>query len=360
MNDTMARGSYRYKNMNNKKKKRNKQDKSRFLKIVFRQFVISLLIFIAASGIRNINSPVTSFLDDKIKYALAQNVEINDIFNKINSLTDMIKNKANDYETQSKDSQSKNQQNQDTKNQDTKSKEDQAVPSYSNSNNAEDSSVPASAPLYDQNMDEGKIDYGGTIEDEINTNDSNTDNSNNTDETIKNSGESVEKDADKKDAPNENSKTENNTDTNQNTKSNSSNKVNSLNKSSFILPAIGPLGSGFGERVHPINGSMEMHKGVDIKANSGEPIKAALGGTVLEAGPNSTFGNLVKIDHQNGFITLYAHCSVIIVKKGQSVKKGDTIAKVGSTGSSTGPHLHFEIWKNEKPVNPLDYITLKK
>jgi murein DD-endopeptidase MepM/ murein hydrolase activator NlpD len=83
-----------------------------------------------------------------------------------------------------------------------------------------------------------------------------------------------------------------------------------------------------------------------------------MAGKVIEAGPCSTFGNLVKIDHQNGYITLYAHCSVVIAKVGNMVKQGDVIAKVGSTGSSTGPHLHFEIWKDNKPVDPLGYVKI--
>lgn len=124
----------------------------------------------------------------------------------------------------------------------------------------------------------------------------------------------------------------------------------------FIIPVGGVIGSFFGERIHPIKGNTEFHKGIDIEAQTGTAIKAAYDGEVIEAGEDDTYGKFIKIKHDERFASLYAHCSSLNKKKGEKVKKGDIIAKVGSTGLSQGPHLHFEILKDEEAVNPLDYI----
>ena len=81
-------------------------------------------------------------------------------------------------------------------------------------------------------------------------------------------------------------------------------------------------------------------------------------GEVTESGESVSYGNYTRIKHDNGYETLYAHCSEILVKKGQEVMQGSTIAKVGNTGASVGVHLHFELWKNGKPINPLDYMDV--
>lgn len=98
------------------------------------------------------------------------------------------------------------------------------------------------------------------------------------------------------------------------------------------------------------------HLGVDLAMPSGTPISAADGGTVIFTGYSGSYGNLVKLDHGNGIITYYAHCSEITTDQGQTVKKGETIAKVGSTGNSTGPHLHFEVRINGENVDPMTYL----
>jgi len=119
------------------------------------------------------------------------------------------------------------------------------------------------------------------------------------------------------------------------------------------LPSSQHIGSYFGMRVHPILKVKKMHTGVDIGGTKGKEIVAAADGTVILSGYSSGYGYRVVIDHGGGISTLYAHCSKLLVDVGDEVKRGDTIALVGSTGLSTGPHLHFEVRENGNPVDPL-------
>lgn len=122
----------------------------------------------------------------------------------------------------------------------------------------------------------------------------------------------------------------------------------------------GFVGSGFGMRTDPFTGQLAMHAGVDFAAPTGTPIFAAAGGVVATAEANPVYGNSVQIDHGNGLSTLYAHASKLVVKTGDIVKRGQKIAEVGSTGRSTGPHLHFEVHVNGVPQNPSKFLLAQK
>lgn len=124
----------------------------------------------------------------------------------------------------------------------------------------------------------------------------------------------------------------------------------------FKYPVNAPITSYFGPRVHPIYHSTRMHAGLDLGAGCGTPIRAAGPGTVIKAGPYGGYGNATVIDHGGGIATLYGHQSKILVSVGDEVAQGDTIGNVGSTGASTGCHLHFEVRVGGDPVNPLAYL----
>ncbi len=121
-------------------------------------------------------------------------------------------------------------------------------------------------------------------------------------------------------------------------------------------PVPGGISSGFGPRIHPMYGYSLMHNGVDMNGGMGQEIVAAAAGTVLLAGVKGGYGNSIMIDHGGGMVTLYAHQSRFAVSNGQKVNAGQVIGYIGSTGVSTGPHLHFEVRINGNPVNPVKYF----
>ncbi len=126
--------------------------------------------------------------------------------------------------------------------------------------------------------------------------------------------------------------------------------------SSFRWPTSGPVTSGFGMRWHPIFGGYRMHNGIDIGAPYGQKIVAAQSGTVIFTGWKGGYGRTLMISHGGGITTLYAHTSAIYVSEGQKVEKRQKVAAVGSTGYSTGPHLHFEVRVNGEPQNPMNWF----
>jgi len=123
----------------------------------------------------------------------------------------------------------------------------------------------------------------------------------------------------------------------------------------FPIPG-GKAGSGFGLRMHPILGYPKLHEGMDIPAKTGLPIFAAEAGTVIYAGERGGYGLMVEIDHGDHFVTRYGHMSRIMTTKGATVIRGQTIGLVGSTGLSTGPHLHFETRVRGVPMDPALYL----
>lgn len=132
-----------------------------------------------------------------------------------------------------------------------------------------------------------------------------------------------------------------------------------LNPGEFFLvawPSSGEVVSGFGPRLHPIFGVWRNHNGIDLDGDTGDPVRAALVGEVIIAGWRNGFGNTVVLNHFDGYTTLYAHLSKISVSVGEEVDHGERIGSVGSTGWSTGPHLHFEIRVNGKAVDPMPYM----
>lgn len=138
-------------------------------------------------------------------------------------------------------------------------------------------------------------------------------------------------------------------------------KAKKLNAYLSALPTYWPcdsqeMASGFGRRLHPIYKRYITHEGVDLGSVKGSTIYAAAEGKVVTAGWNGGYGKCVVIDHGNGYKTLYGHLNAFDVKVGQWVKKGDKIAKMGNTGLSTAPHLHFEVRVNDVPTDPLKYI----
>ncbi len=128
-----------------------------------------------------------------------------------------------------------------------------------------------------------------------------------------------------------------------------------------MLPSSAPINVGwytsnFGWRTDPITGKSAMHEGVDYMAEAGTPIKASAGGIVVYADTHSQYGNMIEIDHGNDIVTRYAHASRLLVKVGQVVRRGDKIAEVGSTGRSTGNHLHFEVRYKGSAQNPVRFL----
>lgn len=125
----------------------------------------------------------------------------------------------------------------------------------------------------------------------------------------------------------------------------------------WTVPGKSKISSPFGMRQHPVLGYQKMHTGIDIPAPVGTTIIAANAGNVIKAGWNNSYGNMLMIDHGGGIVTLYAHNSALLVGAGAQVSAGQAIARAGSTGVSTGPHLHFEVRVNGNYKNPLGWVS---
>jgi len=124
-----------------------------------------------------------------------------------------------------------------------------------------------------------------------------------------------------------------------------------------LLPVKGRISSNFGWRIHPVTGKHDFHDGIDIAQDYGTPIKAAGAGVVTFSGTSGTYGNVIIISHGYGYKTVYAHNKKNFVKVGEKVNKGEVIAEIGLTGTTTGPHLHFEVHKDGELINPKDILN---
>ncbi|MFB9844175.1 M23 family metallopeptidase [Mucilaginibacter ginsenosidivorans] len=135
--------------------------------------------------------------------------------------------------------------------------------------------------------------------------------------------------------------------------------LNSVAFTPMGYPRISSITSAFGYRSDPFDGeSAELHPGIDFRGAKGDPVHVTADGKVVFTGWKGGYGNCIIVQHKNDFQTLYGHLSHINVQEGEPVKTGDVIGKVGSTGRSTGTHLHYEVRKNGKPVNPVRFLTL--
>lgn len=134
-------------------------------------------------------------------------------------------------------------------------------------------------------------------------------------------------------------------------------KIRFVNASPTLIPVNGWVTSDFGMRRHPMGRYVKMHNGIDIASPVGTPVKSPADGKVVFSGPRAGYGNMLIIDHGYGVTTVFAHASALSVKRGEGVKRGEVVAKVGSTGASTGPHLHYEVQVDGIPSDPLEYIV---
>ncbi len=127
-----------------------------------------------------------------------------------------------------------------------------------------------------------------------------------------------------------------------------------------ILPADGPVTSHFGHRTHPVTGKASFHSGVDIAVPVGSPVRTPYSGTVKRVDTDPLMGVRVVVEHRGGFRSVYGHNSEVLVRPGQQVRAGEQIARSGNTGRSTGPHLHFSLYRGNKAVNPHHWLKLSK
>ena len=145
-------------------------------------------------------------------------------------------------------------------------------------------------------------------------------------------------------------------DSNESASNDSTNSNAVISNGSWPVPGYSRISSPFGYRIHPVLGVNKLHTGIDIPAPTGTSAVAVASGTVIYSGYQGSYGNTVMIRHDNGLVSLYAHNSALVVNVGDRVEKGQVVTKIGSTGRSTGPHLHFEIRVNGTPQNPLNYL----
>ncbi|MCX7748426.1 MAG: M23 family metallopeptidase [Clostridia bacterium] len=306
-------GSYR-----RRRKNSNSKDLSKAYDKIMRKAAVLIILVVIIAIAANINTPATNYVSNKVKAVLSNDTDVKGIFEDADIFLKKLMGK------------------------DAEKKENTQV-------------EPLVATIAEINTDDDygseSIDYGGGVEEGEEAGENIVEYSDLDLDSIPDT--EIPQSEDIQDAENLTKPDDSNT-----KKTGNNEKKTTETKVSMAVPVFGRVSSGYGSRIHPLKNTTDYHHGVDIAANSGTSIKAALAGEVIEAQKDASFGNYIKIQHENGLQTLYAHCSALLVKKGQKVKKGEVIARVGSTGNSNGPHLHFEVRKGGKTINPLSYITL--
>lgn len=296
MDDIIVKSRYSRNSPAYRRRKSRVKENSKLGETIKIQILISTLILLLIWGISKINTTITQFIIGKVKWVLSSDMDIDDMYSQINEIL-----RINDGKTE---------------------------------------------------KDKVKENINDNINNNINSNINN-----NTSNNINNNEDN-----------NKDGKSDNKGDNKSDNKNNSKNNNESGNDSyignnrdiglEFILPVEGVVSSFFGERLDPVTNKIKYHSGIDIEASVNSQIKAAEDGKVIEVSEHRMYGKYIKLEHFGGTITIYAHCSKILINEGAKVNKGDIIAEVGNTGVSTGSHLHFEIWINEEPKNPLEFIKV--
>ena len=282
MESTAVRTRYSRSNAYYRKRRTPAREKVKIGEVIAKQLVIAIFVFLILFAINSINTSITIYISDKVKWVLQQDTSINNIPNKINVFIDGIIN----------------------------------GPLWQ-------------GELYNRN---NNISNEGELESSITLG----------------TMETVDQDTETDDSANSTASI------------NSNASTASIGEFTLqlITPVEGKVSSPFGPRIDPVTQKSKFHYGLDIETDKGALIKAAASGEVLEVSEDKLYGKNIKIKHTDGTITVYAHCSEITQIEGSKVKQGDIIAQVGNTGYSTGTHLHFEIWKNEKALDPILYIDV--
>ncbi|HOJ12420.1 MAG TPA: M23 family metallopeptidase [Clostridiales bacterium] len=260
MDDVIVRSRYSRNNPTYRKRKSRVKENNRLGEIIKIQILVSILIFLIIWGISKIDATITQFITTNAKWVLSSDMDINNIYNQINSMFNIDNGEIE------------------------KEKENEK----GNEKESEDSEKTITDSAYIENT------------------------------TGNNKSLELE----------------------------------------FIVPVEGVVSSFFGERLDPVTNKLKYHSGIDIETGIDTQIKAVEAGEAIEISEHRMYGRYIKLKHSGGITTVYAHCSKILIKEGTKVSKGDIIAEVGSTGVSTGSHLHFEIWKDERPQNPLEFINV--
>ncbi len=256
MDDVIVRSRYSRNNPSYRRRKSRAKENNKLGYVIKIQIVISILILLIIWGISKIDTNVTQFVTDHAKWVLSSDIDINNVYSKINSVF--------------------------------------------------------------------KTDDGNLEEEKRNENESDGFDKKITDDAY----------------------IENSTGNNE-----------SL-ELKFIVPVEGIVSSFFGERLDPVTNKLKYHSGIDIETDAHSQIMAVEDGEAIEVSEHRMYGKYIKLKHFGDTVTVYAHCSKILIEEGAMVSKGDVIAEVGSTGVSTGSHLHFEIWINGKAKNPLEFIKV--